>query len=319
MLNKVVSKITSKAQEAILLEANSSWVNKETRATCKYAPVLVPKGQDESAVSSMGMVLQKRIQVCRQMADIAGGRIWFSFQDYEFSHRMGHFSAKTVPIIVISGGSANKLVQELSKDYSLAWHPAIVRDEPVYLLVHMDDYGPYAKALENILSRYKNMRLIGWKCGLLTGFGAARSAALHFADALEYRPSRIILMDQDVVQTEETRHTRSEIESIINEIHNHTQKFVAEYGVGYPTRQPVPLPFSELDPIGKDDLNSPAQQFVSVRAPFLDRSGETIYPGYMVSGGEDMLMGFQLGIMQGDINSTLLPCRIAKKRTCRAC
>jgi hypothetical protein len=68
-----------------------------------------------------------------------------------------------------------------------------VRNEPICLFVHSLDYKTYASTLGDVLGRFRNVHLIGWNGGAMTGFGAARCAALAFADTLPYRPQRILM------------------------------------------------------------------------------------------------------------------------------
>jgi hypothetical protein len=305
----------------ISLVRNPDWVDPKTRAACKYSPVIVSELPHKGAVKSMQEVLFNRIEICRELSldrGIPGNGSWFSFirgpQLYE-----PHLHNGTVPIIVISGGSANKLSAELGKDYSLAWHPMNMRREldspaePVYLLVHKLDYPTYSTVMKEELELYPNLHLVGWDGGKLTGFGAARASALAFADTLSYRPGRVIMVDQDVVKTEQTRHTNPTIRNNVETLHQTTKQPIVGYGVGYPTRQPSPPPFSETHPPERSDLNSPAQQFVSIQAPFRNQWSDGIYPPYMVAGGEDMLMGIELGLTKDKRNTVLPEERIIKK------
>ncbi|WP_139167054.1 hypothetical protein [Chromobacterium sphagni] len=299
----------------IEMEVNSRWIDKQTRPACKYAPVVISKGQGEEAMKSMRSVEENRIETCRQLAmthrssDRCG---WISFIRHDQASDL-RFGPDNVPAIVISGGSANKIAQELGKDFSLAWHPMNMRNEPVYLLVHKMDYQTYAAALKEALDQYPNLRLVGWDGGQLTGFGAARAAATTLADSLPYRPERILMMDQDVVQTEGTRHSRPDVQQAVIDKHGSTGKPIIGYGVGYPTRQDVPKPFAATAKPDAQDFNSPAQQFVSIQAPFRERQGDGIYPAHMVAGGEDMLMGLRLGLAKDGKNTAILKGRIVKK------
>jgi hypothetical protein len=45
--------------DPIRLERNPDWVDKKTRPTCKYAPVLVPKDQSNGAILYMKYVLKR--------------------------------------------------------------------------------------------------------------------------------------------------------------------------------------------------------------------------------------------------------------------
>ncbi|MGL4859639.1 MAG: hypothetical protein ACRC5A_07885 [Enterobacteriaceae bacterium] len=190
-------------------------------------------------------------------------------------------------------------------------------NEPVYLIVHKDDFQYYADTLADTMDNYPNLQLIGWDGGAMTGFGAARCAALAFADTLAYHPTRIIMMDQDVMQTEGTRHTRPDLIREVEKFHQETGLPVLGYGVGYPTRVEMPKPFTEIPAPIDDDFNSPTQQFVSVSAPFRNRMADGIYPAYMVAGGEDMLMGLKQNLYEKSEkkakNRTLLNSKIVKK------
>jgi hypothetical protein len=307
--------------EPIRLEPHDAWIDLNTRPGCKYAPVVVSKKPTVGAISSMQEVLRRRIETCRKLGLLhksSGGVSWFSFIRGTPKHEP-HLNSNTVPAIVISGGSGKKIAVDLDKDYSLAWHPKNMLNTPIYLLVHELDYLSYESALRVVLGRFRNLHLIGWNGGGMTGFGAARAAALAFADSLLYRPTRIMMLDQDVVQTEATRHNNPSVRNKVESMHIDTRKPIIGYGVGYPTRVAVPKPFQN-DRSGPKmaepkiaDFNSPAQQFVSILAPFRTRKGDGMYPPYMVAGGEDMLMGMQLSLNQGDRNVALLEGMIMKK------
>lgn len=125
------------------------------------------------------------------------------------------------------------------------------------------------------------------------------------------------MMDQDVVQTDATRHTRPDVMGDVMRLHIEKKKPIVGYGVGYPTRQAVPGPFDPTDKPLDADRNSPAQQSVSITAPFRRKLisgqvGDGIYPAYMVAGGEDMLAGFQLDMIKDDGNVALRGARIVK-------
>ncbi|MEA5385623.1 hypothetical protein [Vibrio parahaemolyticus] len=83
--------------------------------------------------------------------------------------------------------------------------------------------------------------------------------------------------------------------------------------LGYPTRQEVPSPFSKGEAPTVADFNSPTQQFVSIASPFRGRLSDGIYPAYMVTGGEDMLMGLDLKLIENEHNNSILNERIVKK------
>lgn len=311
---------SSAASQPIQMQLNPDWVNPETRLACKYSPVIVNEAADPDVLESMQAILDNRIKTCRELSmerAMPGDGGWFSFLRGPQLHQP-HLHSGTVPTIVISGGSANKLAAELSKDYSLVWHPKnmssdLDRAEPVYLLVHKMDYPSYASAMKETLAENSNLHLVGWDGGELTGFGAARASALAFADTLPYSPNRIVMVDQDVVKTEQTRPTNPQVRKNIEQLHQLTEKPVVGYGVGYPTRQQSPRPFSNTGAPELSDFNSPAQQFVSIKAPFRMKWDDGMYPPYMVAGGEDMLMGQKLGLIQDKKNSVLLAERIVKK------
>jgi hypothetical protein len=338
--------------DPIRIEPNPKWVDPKTRPACKYSPVIVDKRQGDGAIESMVEVLQRRVELCRKLGVKEGDKVaWFSFRRLGPTHEP-HLRQTSVPVIVISGGSGKKLAYELGKDYSLAWHPMNVRNDPVYLLVHVLDFQTYAQALAGIMGRFRNLHLIGWDGAGLTGFGAARVAALTFADQLPYRPQRILLMDQDVVKTEATRFDQTGMAAKVEKLHA-TGKPIIGYGVGYPERAQVqklgaqfgypgkasaaattapaprapsvkpapsssqkvtaPVPVPNKPDQDKKEFDSPTQQFVSIKAPFRKLRGDGIYPAFMVAGGEDMLMSLQLGLMDSEENSSLLNEKIVKK------
>ncbi|AZD09557.1 hypothetical protein C4K26_4163 [Pseudomonas chlororaphis] len=313
----------------INLERNPRWINPETRPACKYSPVKIGdlphkdaiKSTRDDAMKSMQAVLDKRIDTCRELAmdrAIPSAGSWFSFVRGPQLHEP-HLNKGTVPALVISGGSANKLRADLSKDYSLAWHPKNMTNErgthaePVYLLVHKLDYPTYASTMKELLEQYPNLHLVGWDGGKLTGFGAARASALAFADSLSYRPERVMMIDQDVVKTEQTRHTNPRVRAAVEGLHQTSHQPIAGYGIGYPARQSPPIPFGETLPPTPADLNGPAEQFVSIKAPFRKQWEDGIYPPYMVAGGEDMLMSKELGLSKDGRNTVLPEERIIKK------
>ncbi|MCF2135254.1 MULTISPECIES: hypothetical protein [Mycetohabitans] len=301
---------------AIKIDLNPRWADKKTRPSCKYAPVTV-SGDKNKNFEYMKEVLEKRIATCKKLAyqgnykDNPAG--WFSFRKREGTQEHNgqeyDLQSNKVPIIVISGGSANKIAGDLKSKTggSLAWHPKHMRDESIYLLVHETEFKCYEAALNEMMEQYKNLRLVGWYGGKLTGFGAARAAALAFADTLPYRPQQIIMMDQDVALTENTRHTNPGIKTQLNNKHKNTQKSIIGLGVGYPTREDPPKHFgfkkNEYSPKKPKAANerpvlSPAQQYVSIKSPFRKKGEDGIYAAYMVAGGEDMLMGIQQGLIQ---------------------
>lgn len=313
----------------ISVELNPRWINPETRPSCKYSPVKVVglshkdamNSTREEAIKSMQAVLDNRLDTCRELSMdrvIPSTGSWFSFIRGPQLHEP-HLNKGAVPALVISGGSASKLTADLSRDYSLAWHPKNMTNErdthaePVYLLVHRLDYPTYASTMKEILEQYPNLHLVGWDGGKLTGFGAARASALAFADTLSYRPERVMMIDQDVVKTEQTRHTNPTVRNKVESLHQTTNHPIVGYGIGYPTRQSPPAPFGEILPPKSSDLNGPAEQFVSIIAPFRKQWDDGIYPPYMVAGGEDMLMSKELGLSQDGRNMGLLEQRIIKK------
>ncbi|MDD2137321.1 hypothetical protein [Pseudomonas kurunegalensis] len=300
----------------IKLKILPQWANLATRPACKYTPVIV-SGTTKEDVISMQMVRQNRIDTCRELSmdrETPGTGNWFSFIRGPQLHEPQLHNG-TAPAIVLSGGSASKLTADLGKDYSLAWHPKNMNNEPVYLLVHKQDYQVYNSTMKEVLEQNPNMHLIGWDGGKLTGFGAARAAALAFADSLPYRPDRIMMIDQDVVKTEQTRHTNPTVRSNVENLHETTNQPIVAYGVGYGTRQETPEPFAETPPASATlgDFNTPAQQYVSIKAPFREQGSDGIYPAFMVAGGEDMLMSLELNMFQGKRNTALPEERLFKK------
>ncbi|MGL4859638.1 MAG: hypothetical protein ACRC5A_07880 [Enterobacteriaceae bacterium] len=98
----------------INIEVNPKWIDKSTRAACKYAPVIVSKGISEDTATSLQTVLHNRIETCRQLArkheSSSDQSCWFSFirgksEDPLPKSRLGN---NTIPIMVISGGNAKK-------------------------------------------------------------------------------------------------------------------------------------------------------------------------------------------------------------------
>ncbi|MCG1053465.1 hypothetical protein KQH49_00205 [Mycetohabitans sp. B5] len=302
----------STGKPAIKIDLNDAWTNEKTRPKCKYAPIKVLYDENKN-FEYMKEVLEKRIATCKELAYQGDSVGWFSFRKREGTqeHKWQEHDLQSneVPIIVISGGSANKIAGDLKSKTggSLAWHPKYMRDESIYLLVHETEFKCYEAALNEMMEQYKNLRLVGWYGGSLTGFGAARAAALAFADTLPYRPQQIIMMDQDVALTENTRHTNPGIKTQLNNKHRNTQKSIIGLGVGYPTREDPPKHFGfekgEYSPKKPKTANeqrvlSPAQQYVSIKSPFRKKGEDGIYAAYMVAGGEDMLMGIQQGLIQ---------------------
>nr|WP_314530569.1 hypothetical protein [uncultured Pseudomonas sp.] len=306
----------------IRLKPNPLWINPETRLAYKYSPVKVPEPAHEGVSQSMRAVLLNRIETCRTLAgerSFSGDNSnWLSFIRGPQLNE-AHFNQDTVPALVISGGSANKLAADLRNDYSLAWHPKNMRvgldgrSDPVFLIVHKLDYPTYTSVLSDALESYPNLRIIGWDGAKLTGFGAARAAALGFADSLPWRPERLMMIDQDVVTTEQTRHSNPTVRRRVENLHQATNQPVVGFGVGYPTRQTPPLPFRDTEQPKPSDWDGPAEQFVSLRAPYRRNRGDGIYDPYMVAGGEDMLMSKKLGLSKEGRNTAQVQEKIIKK------
>ncbi|BBE08740.1 Putative uncharacterized protein [Mycoavidus cysteinexigens] len=133
-----------------------------------------------------------------------------------------------------------------------------------------------------------------------------------------------MMIDQDVALTEATRHTSLEVQRELKMNFETSGKEIAAYGVGYPTRGTPPNHFglrtfdeaAEAEKPSETDFNSPAQQFVAIKAPFRQNGKDGkdgIYEPYMVGGGEDMLMGIRLGLIKEGKNISLLDRKIVKK------
>ncbi|AZF05498.1 hypothetical protein C4J94_2730 [Pseudomonas sp. R5-89-07] len=167
--------------------------------------------------------------------------------------------------------------------------------------------------MKEVLERYPNLHLVGWDGAKLTGFGAARASAIAFVDTLPYRPERVMMIDQDVVKTEQTRHTHPTVRTTVENLHRTTHQPIVGYGIGYPERQRPPAPFGNTPPPQSSDLDGPAEQYVSITAPFRKKLEDGIYPPYMVAGGEDMLMSKELGLSKNNRNTVLPQERIIKK------
>lgn len=327
--------------EPIEVKLNPQWINPETRLQCKYSPVTVPKGQRPQAQGSMRGVWEDRIAVCKELA--SGGKesdSWLSFRRSNTIQVKGA-SPKTVPAIVISGGAAGKIKTELNReairetgkqfieslDSKVVWHPGYNGGEPVYLMVHKDEYDNYKNVLGDELEKFKNLSLVGWDGGELAGFGPARVAATTFADSLEYQPERFMMIDQDVVLTKNTNPALEKVKTSVEEMHARFGKAkpIVAYGVGEPTRFSIEeisaarggtVVRSEPDSEEIRKFNSPAQQFVSIKTGVRHSSivgNDGIYPAYMIAGGEDMLMGQILNLTEDDVNAVLRDAQIYKK------
>jgi hypothetical protein len=122
-----------------------------------------------------------------------------------------------------------------------------------------------------------------------------------------------MMIDQDVVKTEQTRHTNPTVRTKVENLHQTASQPIVGYGIGYPMRQSPPAPFGETLPPELSDLNGPAEQFVSIKAPFRKQWEDGIYPPYMVAGGEDMLMSKELDLSKDGRNRALPEERIIKK------
>lgn len=313
----------------IYLTENTAWIM--NRAANKYAPVIVDPEQSEEAIRTMQSILRMRIATCQRLARTyapssdgvpspLAGNSQFAFSRI-LSIRYSHWNSSTVPVLVISGGSAHKLAGALSKNIYLAWHPRNVRGAPVYLIVHLHDVPAYKTYLGTLTWTYPNFNIVGWNGGLLTGFGAARAAALAFAATLPYHPQRILMLDQDVVQTEDTRHTAFLVTRDVLHLHEPGRQVIG-MGVGFAERQKVPKSFDRTPSVPKEAFNSPTQQFVSIMGPFRPNGkrpelrSDGVYPAYMVAGGEDMLMSRQQNMFERqddvDVNTTLRSPRIIK-------
>lgn len=292
---------------SIKMKKNETWLEKLTRSTCKYSPVSVDSVQ---TAEEMQNVVRTRVQTCQELASSrkgsTGNASWFGFLRDHLRER--NLRAHNVPIIVLSGGKSASIKEALREHIHLAWHPKAARGEPVYLFVHASDYRTYTTTLSGELGQFRNLFVVGWDGGQLTGFGAARAAALAFADSLSYRPHRILMMDQDVLSTENTRHTNPALDLKVRDMHapdGGPGRPVIGYGLGHPTRSATIPRFSDdkshLGPVAVDSGGptrnnmAPTQQFVSIMAPFRKRMDDGVYPAYMVAGGEDMLMSDRVG------------------------
>jgi hypothetical protein len=317
----------------VALDPHGAWLDKGTRGACKYAPVKVARRQSADALASMRSVRARRIEICRALATLSFSRdgdildkppevrnTWLTFLR-SGPCIMPSRTVTGVPLIVISGGSAQLIAHELSASQgNLAYDPHIMYRNPIYLVVHRLDYDSYVRALRPMLGRYKNLRIIGWSGGAMAGFGAARAAALAFADNLPGAPARVVMLDQDVVRSDLPSGWADADGRFIQ------PEQILGLGIGYPERfSPSVLALAEKRWIGVgvgdptdeqraylqqpslDDLNSPAQQAVSIRRPFREPGSalfrDGYYPPYMVSGGEDMLMGQLLHSVQRQVSS----------------
>lgn len=281
-------------EAAIVVSQNPEWIT--NRPANKYSPVIVASNQTVAAITSMQELLRQRIAICQHLAIPAKSGLGSGFAFIRHSFGTERLHSGTVPVIVISGGSAGRLAALLQKNYSLAWHPVNLRGAPLYLMVHRHEFNTYAAQLQGLMLAYHTFHLIGWSGGKMSGFGTSRAAVMAFADTLPYRPQRILLLDQDVAQMEATRPTRPKVNKEILALHR-TKKIVG-IGVGYPTRGKIPQRQEMFNPDpaepAPEHYESPTQQFVSIQAPFRSRKNDGIYPAYMVAGGEDMLMSLQV-------------------------
>lgn len=288
---------------SIKLAKNPNWINKTTRPAWKYSPVTVSNPTSDGEKLAMAAVVERRVKACQDLALVRKSGLehsaWFGFLHDQMRER--NLRPHNVPIFVLSGGNAKRIKNEFdnARGYTLAWHPATARNEPVYLFVHKSDYQTYRKTLGAEFAQYRNLFLVGWDGGELTGFGAARAAVLSYADNLPYRPQRLLMMDQDVVAVESTRHTEPNVAQSILDMHEKTGKPVIGYGVGYAERATsIPSTAAQLKDDdaykkavkqGKPSALTPTQQYVSIKAPFRKKD-DGVYPAFMVAGGEDMLM-----------------------------
>jgi len=308
----------------IALRLNGRWLKDsgEGKTANKYRPIAVLFHQRAGHQEAIKQILDRRVAICHELAAQNSGASscsWLSFvRPPEHSER--HLGSRTVPALVLTSGSAGKIAGELKQNHELAWHPANMRNEPVYLIVHKSELPHYQNSLRDALSIYKNLHVVGWDGGDLTGFGAARAAALAFADSLSYRPERIMMMDHDVVLTNDTRPTNPRVTQRVESLHQSTGKRIVGYGTGFGQRSSaVPRKAGLVDhALGKpkaSQLVTPTQQFVSIKAPFRDPDSapDGLYPPYMVSGNEDHVMTMSQGIMGEEKNTTITRHRISKK------
>lgn len=225
----------------ITLKKNQGWLNEKSRPANKYTPVTFPKEMPQEEKAEMVRIVERRIEKCQQLALIRNNApdkaAWFSFLHDQMRER--NLRAHNVPIFVLSGGNATRIKKEFdeARGYTLAWHPATTRNEPVYLFVHKSDYNTYREKLGAEFGQYRNLFLVGWDGGQLTGFGAARAAVLSYADCLPYAPQRLIMMDQDVVATELTRPSSPTVTKSVLDMHEKLHKPVIGYGVGFSERE----------------------------------------------------------------------------------
>ncbi|WP_426105766.1 hypothetical protein [Massilia sp. TSP1-1-2] len=276
---------------AISLKQNPAWMNEKTRPASKYTPVMFPKVTPLGEKAEMLAIVERRIASCQRLAlvrnDMLDTAAWFSFRHDQMRER--NLRPHNVPIFVLSGGNAQRIKQEFeqARGYTLAWHPATARNEPVYLFVHNSDYNTYRKTLSAQFGQYRNLFLVGWDGGQLTGFGAARAAVLSYADCLPYAPQRLIMMDQDVVATEMTRPSSSDVTNKVLELHRTQKKPVIGYGVGFPKREAkIPSTSEQLTgtytrdlPKGKSvpgEVLNEQQQALSVKKKDLPARNSTI-------------------------------------------
>lgn len=312
---------------SVALEPFEKWIVKKTRPAWKYSPVAVVAPNGETA-SEYRAVVENRVRACKELGVIrhkkdTNAAAWYGFLHDQLRER--NLRSHNVPIFVLSGGASARIKAEFDKkEFTLAWHPAMAKGEPVYLFVHKHDHSTYLKTLDAEFSRYRNLFLVGWDGGEMTGFGAARAAVLAYAARLPYKPQRIVMMDQDVAAMEDTRPSKPEVDRAINQLHDAGGGTpVVGYGMGFATRvEDIPSVPSQLAGKSTKEVTklvksskkpskfSPVQQFVSIKAPFRN-ADDGAYPAFMVAGGEDMLMTM---VQKGGAkqNSPVLPKPIVK-------
>lgn len=308
----------------IAVRLNGRWLkdSAEGKSANKYRPVAVLFHQHPGHMDAIKGILDRRVALCQELASKKDGTdacSWLSFvRPSALSER--NLNSKNVPALVLTSSSASSIAIDLKKSIELAWHPANMRNEPVYLILHKSELGEYREALSEAMSIYKNLHLVGWDGGEMSGFGTARAAALAFADTLSYKPNRIIMVDHDVVSTNDTRPSNPAVARRVNQLHEISGKHIVGYGTGFGQRSAdIPRTAGLVDhALGKPkatQLVSPTQQLVSIRAPFRnnDVGPDGLYPPYMVSGNEDQVMTLGQGIRGEEKNTSITRHRISKK------
>jgi hypothetical protein len=217
----------------------------------------------------------------------------------------------TVPLFVISSNSAEAIDNYLksSATNKLAWDARVNNSKLIYLFVHKTEFQTYQNKLGRLFQKGQPYKLVGWQGGALTGFGAVRAAVLHLAAELQFKPKRILMMDQDVLDKKSNQAQSPKVADKLTEAHKQvstdTSKPVQVVGLGKgaPLRVNAPTNDRHVNPSA-----SPAQQYVSIAAPFRPNSGK-LYPFFMVAGGEDMAMSGKLGHFTGarHTNIALIP------------